>query len=113
MNGLLLLGQFTSMDIWVAIAGIAVVFVVLMVLVLYISIQNGILGKAKCDKSKNKAAVETIPAAVTQSETNDGLDDETVAAICAAVSCYLDAEVKKGERTSTGFTVRRITKVNR
>lgn len=91
----------------VVVTGLTVVFLALILLIIFISLFGKIfdgINKAQAKKmEKQKAApVEKAPSAKAVPVVEDGIDEETVAVIMAAVSAM--------NSTSKGFAVKSIKK---
>lgn len=101
-----------------AVVGLAVVFIGIALLVFIVwgvgkimqntSIGNGKGGKETAPKVAEKPATKTAkPETVAPAKVADeGIDDETVAVIAAAIAAVYEAE-----RRSCGFVVKRIKKM--
>lgn len=95
----------------VMVTGIAVVFLVLVILIVIVSIMGKIFESIDNSK-KNKTSKElpvkpAAPAAPVVTEDSDGLTDDVVAAITAAISVVLSSE---GEENKP-FVIKSIKRV--
>ncbi|MBC8610313.1 Na+-transporting methylmalonyl-CoA/oxaloacetate decarboxylase%2C gamma subunit [uncultured Ruminococcus sp.] len=80
----------------VAITGIVVVFIALVVLIIIVSIVGKIFSSLDTKKNSNstgndqpKVTGSPVPADTVAMEAEDGLTDEVVAAITAAIACVM------------------------
>ena len=90
----------------VALIGIVIVLLILLVLVGLLMAFNKIFGAME-NRSKKSVDKKAAPIEESAFETID--DEETVAAIVAAISCIYAEE--SGEATPPPFTVRRIRQI--
>ena len=88
-----------------ALIGFVIVFLVLAVLVLLLMLFKFLFG-LKINFKKNKNA-ETANEGTA--EVNEDNDEETVAAITAAIACMLETE--SGEEQAAPFVIRKIKRI--
>ena len=91
----------------IALIGFLIVFLVLAVLVLLLMLFKFLFGLKINFKKKNKT--DEISEEATQ--VNVDSDEETVAAITAAIACMLEAEKGEGEEQAAPFVIRKIKRI--
>ncbi|MEG1710932.1 MAG: OadG family transporter subunit [Clostridia bacterium] len=97
--------EIQQIDWMYAAMGMAIVFVVLALLVLYIKMQSIIM--------KIKKTSQQVEIAPLENQVNEKVDDEleVIAAITAALQIYYDTNNAIQTQTNTGFVVRKIRRV--
>ena len=111
MTGMIL--GLTTMDALYSVMGYALIFVVLTILIVYLTIQSKVFGSIKNKKNKaEKAPAAPQVAEAAPVETNVSDEEELAAVITAAIMMCMEAQGEApAERTQTGFVVRKIKKI--